>query len=314
MEDRRFLQGYLLIFMAGVFWGFGGYFITQMSNLGVSSLMTAFTAHFLSLLPLLIYLLAKKGMNGIKISKRGFLYSILLGSLAKGFFKLTNDTAVTLIGVASTSILVYLAPSFTAIMAMIFFKEKLRGYQHFALLLNLVGCALMVTGGNFAELNISGLGVTLGIMGGFFYALNTILGKVATSGDDPETMTFYMLLFSSITMGIFAKPWQHLSLFSNSTILFWAVLNSMAVGLISNLFYLKGLSLNVDASKATIISSTEVIIATLSGVFLLNEKINLVGYFGIVIMLISIVLMNIVIPIKQKEVIDNKDNLSFESK
>lgn len=301
MEKRRPIKGYLLIFFAGIFWGFGGYFVTRMSNLGVSSLMTAFTAHFLSLPPLLVYLLVKKGIDGVKVSKKGFFYSILLGALAKGFFKLTNDTAVTLIGVASTSILVYLAPVFTAIMAMMFFKEKLHGYQHFSLVLNLLGCTLMVTGGNFAELNISGLGVTLGVMAGFFYALNTIFGKLATNGDDPETMTFYMLFFSSITMGIFAKPWQHLNLFTNSTILFWAVLNSMAVGLISNLFYLKGLALNVEASKATIISSTEVIVSALTAIILLNENINLVSYFGIIIMLTSIVLMNVDKSIKPME-------------
>ena len=200
----------------------------------------------------------------------------------------------------------YLAPVFAAIMSMMFFKEKLRAYQHFAVLLNLVGCILMVTGGNFTDLNISGLGLTLGVISGFLYALNTIIGKIATSGDDPETMTFYMLLFSAIIMGIFAKPWQHLDLFTNSTFIFWALLNSMATGLIANLLYLRGLSSKVDASKATIIASVEVVIATISGVFFLSEKINFIGTFGIIIMLSSIVLMNLTIPIKSKDAIDNE--------
>ena len=52
----------------------------------------------------------------------------------------------------------------------------------------------------------------------------------------------------------------------------------------------------IDASKATIVASIEVIVATLSGVFLLNEQINWVGYIGIIVMLASIVLMNINIP------------------
>ena len=157
-------------------------------------------------------------------------------------------------------------------MSMIFFKEKLRGHQHLAVLLNLVGCVLMVTGGNFSELNISGLGLTLGATAGFLYGLNTILGKVATSGDDSETMTFYMLLFSAITMAIFAKPWQHLDLFTNSSFLFWTILNSVLTGLMANLLYLKGLSMNVEASKATIITSGEVVVATLSGVLLLKAQ------------------------------------------
>lgn len=120
MEKRTPLKGYLLIFLSGVFWGLGGYFVTQMSNIGVSSLMTAFSGHSLALLPLMIYLLVNKGLNGLKISKRGLLYSILLGALTKGIFKLANDTATTLVGVATSSILMYLAPVFTAIMSMLF--------------------------------------------------------------------------------------------------------------------------------------------------------------------------------------------------
>lgn len=313
MEKRRSLQGYLLVFTSGILWGFGGYLVTQMSNMGVSSLMTAFSGHFLALLPLLIYLLVKKGVNGLKISKKGLLYSIILGALTKGIFKLANDTAVTLIGVATASILMYLAPVFAALMSMIFFKEKLRGYQHFALVLNFVGCMLMVTGGNFSELTMSGLGLTLGAIGGFLYALNTILGKVATSGDDPETMTFYVLLFSAITMSIFAKPWQSLDLFMNSKFLFWAILNALTTGMIANVLFLKGLGMNVDASKVTIITSVEVVVATLTGILLLNEKINSFGFFGIAIMLVSIVLMNINIP-RKSEIRENEESLSYESK
>lgn len=67
MEKRRSLQGYLLVFMSGVLLGLGGYLVIQMSNMGVSSLMTAFTGHFLVLLPLLIYILIKKGWRGLKI-------------------------------------------------------------------------------------------------------------------------------------------------------------------------------------------------------------------------------------------------------
>ena len=304
MKEKKSLHGYLLIFVSGVFWGLGGYLVTQMSTTGALALMTAFTGHFFTLLPLLIYILVKKGIKGLKISKKGLFYSILLGVITKGVFKLANDTAVVSVGVATASILMYLAPVFAAIMSMIFFKERLRGYQHLAILLNLIGCILMVTGGNFESLNISGIGLGLGILAGFLYALNTILGKVATSGDDSETMTFYMLLFSAITMGIFAKPWQHMELFSNSTFLFWGILNALFTGLLANLLFLKGLSMNVDASKVTIISSGEVVIATLTGVLLLNEKINFIGFMGIIIMLVSIVLMNVNISIKSKKITD----------
>src|SRR5690554_2134765 len=167
MEKKRYLQGYILVAIAGSLWGIGGYFVTKMSDTGASSLMTAFAGHFLALPPLLIYLLAKKGVGGLKISKKGLLVSILLGVLTKGIFKLSLDTSMILVGIATSTILMYLAPVWTAIMAVVFFKEKLRNYQVFALLLNVLGCALVVTGGRFTEINISGLGLTLGLAAGF---------------------------------------------------------------------------------------------------------------------------------------------------
>ena len=267
-----------------------------MSETGASSQMTAFAGHFLALPPLLIYLLAKKGLAGLRISKKGLLVSILLGVLTKGIFKLCLDTSMILVGVATSTILMYLAPVWTAIMAVIFFREKLRGYQNFALLLNLIGCTLVVTRGNFTELNISGLGLALGLIAGFLYGLSTILGKVGTSGDDSVTMAFYMFLFSSITTAIFAKPWGDLDLFINSTFMFWAILGGVLSGTVANVLFLTGLSMGIDASKTPIVTSIEVVVATVAGVFLLNEQINLFGYIGIIVMLASIVLMNINIP------------------
>lgn len=313
MNKRSSLMGYLLVAIAGSLWGIGGFFVTKLNGLGASSLMTAFSGHFLALLPLLVYLLAKKGLAGLKISKKGLLYSILLGVLTKGIFKLSLDTSMTLVGVATSTILMYLAPVWVAIMALIFFKEKLRGYQNFALVLNLIGCILMVTGGNFTELNISGLGLALGIVAGFLYGLSTILGKIATSGDDSATMAFYMMFFSSITTAVFAKPWEHLHLFTDTTFMFWAIIAAVFSGAVANILFLTGLSMGIDASKTTIVASVEVVIATVAGVFLLNEQVNLVGYIGIVVMLGSIVLMNINIPRKSEKAI-NKEVPNFESR
>lgn len=180
MDKASYLQGYFFVAIAGTLWGIGGFFVTKMSEAGASSMMTAFAGHFLALPPLLLYLLAKKGPAGLKISKKGLVVSILLGVLTKGIFKLALDTSMILVGIATSTILMYLAPVWTAIMAVVFFKEKLRNYQVFALLLNVFGCALVVTGGRFTELNISGLGLTLGLAAGFLYGLSTILGKIGS--------------------------------------------------------------------------------------------------------------------------------------
>lgn len=68
--EKRQLRAYFLVAIAGTLWGIGGFFVAKMSDTGASSLMTAFAGHFLALPVLLIYLLATKGLKGLKISKK----------------------------------------------------------------------------------------------------------------------------------------------------------------------------------------------------------------------------------------------------
>ena len=56
--------------------------------------------------------------------------------------------------------------------------------------------------------------------------------------------------------------------------------------------YENGLTYPIEASKAQIVASVEVIVATLVGVLYFKESLNYVSLIGIAIMLASIVLMN----------------------
>ena len=75
MEKRGHLQGYLLVAIAGSLWGIYGFFVTKMSVAGACPLMTAFASHFFAFIPIGFSLLTKTGQEGLKISKKGFLFS-----------------------------------------------------------------------------------------------------------------------------------------------------------------------------------------------------------------------------------------------
>lgn len=287
--------GYLMIFIAGAGWGTGGIWITQMGKLGASSLMTGFTGHLFAAPMLAIAIFATLGTGGFKISKRGLMFALIMGIVTKGFFKMAYDTTIATVGVSTGAVLLYTAPVFVAILSMLVFKEKLYANNYLALGMNLIGVFLMVTLGNFSTLNIAPLGIALGFTSAFLHASNTIMAKLSGDTDNSLTMTFYMLVFSMITQGIFAQPWTpiNIGLLTNSSFLFWALINALITGAMANLLYIKGLSTNIDASKAPIVSSVEVIVASLSGVLLFSEGMNIVGVFGIILMLGSIYLMNI---------------------
>lgn len=287
--------GYLKILLAGMIWGTGGYYVMQMNRLGGAPTITAFTNHIFALIPIAIVLLITRGKEAFKISKQGLIFAIIMGVFTKALFKLAYDTSVSQVGQSTGAVLLYTAPVFIAIMSVVFLKEKIRLTNYVALALNLVGVFLMVTGGNIHELNLQPLGVVLGITAAALHALNTILGRLAGKGDNPLTTSFYMLLSSSIFLLFFAKPWQAetIALLKNGNFLFWALVSSLLTGATANMLYLGGLSHDIDTSKAPIFSSVEVIIAVLMGVVLLNENINWVGIFGIILMVVSILLMNL---------------------
>lgn len=293
-EKNRATLGYLLIFLAGAGWGTGGIWITNLNRLGASSLITGFVGHFFALPMIAIAILATLGPKGFKISKRGLMFATIMGIVTKGCFKMAYDTSVATVGMSTAAVVLYTAPVFVAIMSMIVFKEKLRMNNYVALIMNLIGVFLMVTLGDFTNLNVSPFGITLGLTAAFLHASNTIMAKLSGSDDDSLTMTFYMLLFSTITQGIFSQPWSEANrvLFTDGSFLFWAVMNAAVTGAFANLLYLKGMSTDIDASKAPVISSVEVIVATLLGVVVFSEAMNWVGVFGVILMITSIYLMN----------------------
>lgn len=302
-EKRSDLMGYLFVAIAGVCWGVGGLFVENLSDMGVGPSVIAFNSQAFAIIPMGLYVFFKDGVAGFKISKKSLFHTFILGVISKGLFKLVYDTSITMVGVAMGSILLYLSPIFVAIMSTLFFKEKIGSIQKFALLLNLVGCVLMVTGGDFTTLNVSTVGIILGVLAAFFYGTNSIIGRFTTDGVKPRTAAFYMFIFSTLTLLPFAQPWNVVSFYTESTFLFQSLLYGLVPGVLANTFFLTGISLGISPSRATIFTSLEVVVATLIGVAVFNEFLNGIGVVGIGIMLLSIVIVNaddIQLPIIEK--------------
>jgi drug/metabolite transporter (DMT)-like permease len=112
--------------------------------------------------------------------------------------------------------------------------------------INLLGCFIMITGCDFSSLQVSPVGVALGVAAGFLYAMVTILGKIASDNTNPFTMVFYNFLFGWITLAIFTNPLPQIIEASSPT--FWQL--AFGYGLIptvgSYLFYMGGISRDLE--------------------------------------------------------------------
>ena len=294
-KDSNATTGYILVLCAGILWGSIGFFVRKLNGLGVDTELTAFMRIFCAwiiLIPLLMGMSLKSGRNYFKISKKGLLQCFIMGQVTQAFFNLSYSGCINSVGVAMGSVLLYTAPIFVSILSRLLFKEEINARKGISLVINLLGCFIMVTGGDLSVLKVSGIGILLGIGAGFFYAMVTILGKFTSDEVDPFTMVFYNFLFGWISLALISNPIPKIAAVSD--LHFWLL--AFGYGLIptvgSYLFYMNGISHDVELSRVPIIASVEPIIATIIGLLVFGENITLVNALGLVIVLFSIVLMN----------------------
>ena len=103
------------------------------------------------------------------------IFGILLAS-----FNATYTISVILNGAAISTALVYVSGAFTAILGWLFLKEELTIIKIVAVLINLVGCALMMEVYNPAAWTVNTPGILIGLLSGLTYAVYTLFGRSAS--------------------------------------------------------------------------------------------------------------------------------------
>ena len=180
-----FEHGSILVFIAGCLWGSIGLFIRLISDAGASAITISFLRMAFAFVILLVVTLIRSGISVFRVSKRILFFSAMLGLICHGVYNVFYSWAVVQIGVTVSAVLLNVAPVFTAILSAIFFHERITSHKCIALLINVIGCVLAATGGQFTASSLSISGIFFGVVSGFCYALTAIFGKLAGEDSDP---------------------------------------------------------------------------------------------------------------------------------
>lgn len=297
-SDSTFV-GYLQVALAGISWGLGGLFIHSIGSFGLSAATTAFFSQFIAFVILAINLLYKQGLESFKLNKEQFIIVLVYGILCKGFLKLLYDTSLSLVGMGTGSILIYTAPIYATIISRFVLAEPITRRKIIAIIMNFLGCILVITLGDFSSLNANLMGLIFGLLSGFLYAMSSIVSKLSTGKIDPMVLVTYTMLASAIVLFPFSDfdgIWHNFaSIPFNLLIIGYGIVS----GALANALFLLGMNKGLDASRVPVVSSIEVVVANLAGVIILNERTNLVGIIGIVLMLLSIVVMNAKVKVEE---------------
>ena len=161
-----------------------------------------------------------------------------------------------------------------------------------ALILAFSGCVL-VSGISGEGMTLRGLFVGLGA--GIGYGLYSILGTIALKHYSPYTVTTYTFLLAAVGSWLICKPADLFSKFAAApdlTRLFLlCFLTAMVTAVIPFLSYTLGLR-TVEASRAGILATIEPMVATLIGMIIFHEPVNIISGLGITLILSAVVLLS----------------------
>ena len=275
------------ILAAGFGWGIIGVFSRPLSAAGLSAVQTTLVRCVIVAVGMALYLLLTD-RSQFRIHVKDLWIFVGMGLLSVVFFNICYFMTIQRATLAAASILLYTAPFFVLLMSAFFFHEKITIQKMIALGIAFSGCVLVsgFTGGAMAP-----IAILTGIGSGVGYALYSIFGSVALKRYRPFTVIFYTFFIASI--GILPLTdamgtWNVLSRNMGN------MAYGIALGVISTflpfVFYTDGLK-EMEAGKASVLAFAEPMVATLAGILIYHEALQIQNILGIGMILAAIVLL-----------------------
>ncbi|WP_223154907.1 DMT family transporter [Alkalibacillus aidingensis] len=279
---------YGMVILGAGFWGLTGLFVQNLYAYGFTPWQVVTLRLTFSSLILLI-MLAIVARNHLKIRLKDLPYFIALGVLSIAFFNWFYFQVMDLASLSVAVIFVYTSPVFAAIIAKIFFNEALTLPKIIAIILTITGSAFAIEFLPIGEFSLTIQTIIYGLLAGFFCSTYSLVGKNVSRWYHPFTITFYALLCGAIFLIPTSGIWEHHQAFMNGEV--W--INILGIVIVSTvaayLLYTIGLSY-IESSKATILSSIEIVIAVLVGVSVFGEVLTGWQLLGFMFLFVSLFL------------------------
>lgn len=280
--------------ISGGLWGSAGIFIRKLSDFGLNSYTIISSRVLIALIILFIgILILDKSLLKIKLKDAWvFMASGILGMLGLNF---CYNESVNHLSLSLAAVLLSLSPIFVIFIAAILFKEKITLRKISCMLLAILGCVL-ASGllENNTGMKLSAIGILIGLLSAFFYALYSVVSKIAMGkGYEALTITFYSLLTLEIILLPFTD-WNILKDFVisapvNNSI--FMLLHSVFTSVLPYVLYTVSLSY-IEAGKTSILAAGgEPISAMLLGMLFFSEVPTILSLIGLILTIVALSLL-----------------------
>lgn len=282
-----------MVLAAGSLWGTIGLFATLLSNMGMSAGPVAFFRVLSASIMLALILLVKgRGVSLFRVSRRGLISCMLVGFISQALYNVCYMNTIEQGGMATAAVFLYTSPVYVALISRVFFHEPLTRNKIIAIIINIAGCILTVTGGDFSDMKISGFGIIMGIMAGFTYALLPILSRTGADDEDPFSAAFYGQAFGALLLFFLIRPYNGIGTAFTLPMLLVFIGFGIVPSAMGYIVYYAGLSRITENSIVPVLASVETVVAALIGLIVFSQALSITKIVGIALVLISIAIMN----------------------
>jgi drug/metabolite transporter, DME family len=217
----------------------------------------------------------------------------VIGAISIGVYHALFVLSVALNGAALAIVLIYLYPAFVTLGARIFFNEPLRTVQAVALLLAILGSALLVRAYDPAVLRLNWLGVLIGVASAATHAGYVLFNQRAVSRQSPWFSLTLTMSFGTLTLLLLAliagPPARLVAIGPEVTP--WLIIAALAIGPTLGGYVLFTTALrHIPGQIASLIVVIEAPIATTTAVLLLGERLAPLQALGMLFVLAAAVL------------------------
>jgi drug/metabolite transporter (DMT)-like permease len=252
----------------------------------------------------LLCVLGLLGRVLIRVRREHLFYLVMYG-LTLAIFNALWTSAVSLIGAALSTVLVYCSAAFTALLGWWLLQERLDSVKLLAVALCLGGCFLVSGALDQGAWHASLLGVVAGTVSGLCYSVYSLMGRSASQrGLNPWTTVlyafgfaaFFLFLFNLLPAGVlpgFDTGASNL-LWLGDALGGWAILFLLAAGPTLAGYGLYNVSLGyLPSSVANLILTVEPIFTAALAYVLLGERLGGMQLAGSLMILGGVVFLRV---------------------
>jgi DME family drug/metabolite transporter len=285
---QRSLQGYLLVLLAATFWAsIGVFYKFLIDGHGVTPLAAAALRALsggLILLPLLIR------RADLRVPRGEWPALIGFGAVGVALFFVAYVNAINLTGMAMAAVLMYTAPAWVAGISWRWMGERLGRRGVAALLLAMLGAALVAQVYDPAQLRLNWLGVLLGLAAGLTYALYSVFAKRLARRNSPPVFQVWGLLIGAAVLIPLAGPANVARGWSTPDTLLLVAGMGVVATLLPSLAYAYGVQ-RIPVSVAAVVATFEPVVATLFGYVFFAERFDPLQLVGTACVVGALVLL-----------------------